>query len=70
MKRKLILFLLLICLIGKLQAQTVQLKGKVLSADEKIPLPEATVRIQNSSLVQIAGPEGEFLIAAQTDRIE
>jgi TonB-linked SusC/RagA family outer membrane protein len=70
MKSKLILLLLLLGLIGQLQAQTVQLKGKVLSADEKIALPGATIRIQDSKQVQISDAEGAFQLTVPNAQLE
>ena len=46
----------------------ITLKGKVLNAETRQPLPGATIQIQNSDIAAVADESGEFVIQNIADK--
>ncbi|HEY1025782.1 MAG TPA: SusC/RagA family TonB-linked outer membrane protein [Sphingobacteriaceae bacterium] len=62
MKRILQLTIILLTLHGMCEAQQI-IRGKVISADDRLPLPGASVKLNGTSLAVTADTEGRFSLA-------
>ncbi|RVU02437.1 TonB-dependent receptor [Mucilaginibacter limnophilus] len=67
MKRRFTFFFFLTCLFFVpvlLHAQDIQVKGKVISKDDNLPLPGVSVVVKGTTRGTVTGPNGDFSIAA------
>ncbi len=69
MKRCLFVFLLLMGIVTAAWAQQTSISGKVVSADDRSPLPGVTIRVSGSSQGTATGANGEFSIMASRGQV-
>jgi TonB-linked SusC/RagA family outer membrane protein len=62
MRAKLPWLLLLFCMVGVVQAQTVPISGVVVAKEDNLPMPGVTIRVSGTSTGTQTGADGKFKI--------
>jgi len=69
MKKTLLMFFLTVCCLATAFAQTITVKGKVVSADDGYALPGVTVKVKNASTAAVTDANGMYSITTSPGQV-
>lgn len=70
MNKVIALLIVALSIFSGLQAQEFEVEGRVLSQDDKLPLPGATIRLAENNQVWVTGEDGGFSFGTELQQME